>query len=338
MLARPGHSDAARPTQPESFQVPFLYSMSALPTPALLTLESVALDELSTGNDQWHIDFSSVEKHACIHRLKHMRGPRLRHSRFDFKCSISAVSCVPEGHITFALSQSSTGRPTWNHQRLYPNEMVVLYSGEPVHYLCEPNEALFTVTTTLEHYEQCRELYGTTDVLKQRQGQRYQAHDHYSVLNAVNAISVSLNQRHPPDVVSGSQWEATLLSSLLQALSPRQDSAREAPLRRHIASQAIEYLHAHAHTALCMEQLTQTLGTHGRTLHQGFVETFGTTPMAYLRTLRLSNARHDLLTQRWATVTETAMQWNFFHLGRFSQDYQRIYGETPSQTFRRNSA
>ena len=60
--------------------------------------------------------------------------------------------------------------------------------------------------------------------------------------------------------------------------------------------------------------------------------------LAYLRTLRLSNARHDLLTQRWATVTETAMQWNFFHLGRFSQDYQRIYGETPSQTFRRNSA
>ena len=86
-----------------------------------------------------------------------------------------------------------------------------------------------------------------------------------------------------------------------------------------------------------MQQLTQTLGTPGRTLHQGFVETFGTTPMAYLRTLRLSNARHDLLTQRWATVTETAMQWNFFHLGRFSQDYQRIYGETPSQTFRRNS-
>ena len=112
------------------------------------------------------------------------------------------------------------------------------------------------------------------------------------------------------------------------------DPADEWPVS---ASQAIDYLHAHAHTAVTMQQLTQTLGTPGRTLHQGFVETFGTTPMAYLRTLRLSNARHDLLTQRWATVTETAMQWNFFHLGRFSQDYQRIYGETPSQTFRRNS-
>ena len=92
-----------------------------------------------------------------------------------------------------------------------------------------------------------------------------------------------------------------MLGSLLQALSPALESTREAPLRRKVASQAIDYLHAHAHTAVTMQQLTQTLGTPGRTLHQGFVETFGTTPMAYLRTLRLSNARHDLLTQRWAT-------------------------------------
>ena len=55
------------------------------------------------------------------------------------------------------------------------------------------------------------------------------------------------------------------------------------------------------------KQLTQTLGTPGRTLPQGFVETFGTTPMAYLRTLRLSNARHDLLTQRWATGSAWAL-------------------------------
>ncbi len=312
--------------------------MTTLASPALLTLESVALDQLSVGNDFWRIDFSSIEKDARVQRLRHVRGPRLRHSRFDLGCSISAVSSVPEGHVTLALSQSATGRPTWNQQRLHPNELMVLYSGEEVHYQGEPDEALFTVTTTLEHYEQCRQAQGAVDVLKQRRDQRYQAPDLCSLKSAVNTISVSLNQRHPPDALTGAQWEATLLGSLLQALSPAAESTREAPLRRKVASQAIDYLHAHAHTAVTMQQLTQTLGTPGRTLHQGFVEAFGTTPMAYLRTLRLSNARHDLLTQRWATVTETAMQWNFFHLGRFSQDYQRIYGETPSQTFRRNSA
>ena len=69
--------------------------MTVLASPALLTLESVALDQLSAGNDFWRIDFSSIEKDARMQRLRHVRGPRLRHSRFDLGCSISAVSSRP---------------------------------------------------------------------------------------------------------------------------------------------------------------------------------------------------------------------------------------------------
>jgi AraC family transcriptional regulator, ethanolamine operon transcriptional activator len=34
-------------------------------------------------------------------------------------------------------------------------------------------------------------------------------------------------------------------------------------------------------------------------------------------------------------VTQAASQWGFWHLGYFSRDYRKMFGELPSQTFRR---
>jgi len=34
-------------------------------------------------------------------------------------------------------------------------------------------------------------------------------------------------------------------------------------------------------------------------------------------------------------VTDVALDWGFLHFGWFSQDYRRLFGETPSQTLHR---
>ncbi len=54
----------------------------------------------------------------------------------------------------------------------------------------------------------------------------------------------------------------------------------------------------------------------------------------WLQVMRLEGARRQLLTRHasGATVTEIAMRWGFFHLGRFSQYYRHLYGELPSRT------
>ncbi|POA21878.1 AraC family transcriptional regulator [Pseudomonas sp. FW300-N1A1] len=315
--------------------------MNSFAPPRFLELESAPLDELSGRKDHWDIDLSSVEQVALIQRFRHIRGPQLRHSRFDFNACVTAVGAIPDGFVTFAISRLTAGRPTWNNQRLQPNEIVVLHGGESVHYRCEPNEALFTVTTTLEHYEVCRERHGAIDLLKARKEHRYQAESHQPIRSAFKLIGDSLAALSPPTLASrhpgwNSQWESTVLGALLQALTPDQPKIRDVPTRRKVAARAIEYIHEHAHKPITLLGLAEKLNTTGRSLHQGFIESFGTTPMAYLRNIRLSNARQDLIRHTWPSVTETAMHWNFFHLGRFSKDYQHAYGEAPSHTYRRH--
>jgi AraC family ethanolamine operon transcriptional activator len=86
--------------------------------------------------------------------------------------------------------------------------------------------------------------------------------------------------------------------------------------------------------AICAE-----INTSERTLHEAFRRHLGTTPKAYLKTLRLNAARQDLLSGGAnRRVTDVALDWGFLHFGWFSQDYRRLFGETPSQTLRRVAA
>jgi AraC-like DNA-binding protein len=55
--------------------------------------------------------------------------------------------------------------------------------------------------------------------------------------------------------------------------------------------------------------------------------------------LRLSQARRSLLSAdgKSATVTEIATSFGFVELGRFSVEYRKAFGESPSQTLQRTS-
>jgi AraC-like DNA-binding protein len=55
--------------------------------------------------------------------------------------------------------------------------------------------------------------------------------------------------------------------------------------------------------------------------------------------LRLSETRRALLAarSRLTTVTEIAMCFGFLELGRFSVEYRKVFGESPSQTLCRES-
>jgi len=74
----------------------------------------------------------------------------------------------------------------------------------------------------------------------------------------------------------------------------------------------------------------------GRTLIQHFRDFKGTSPMRYLRTARFEKVREALSRAALGeSITEIAARWGFSHMGRFSVEYHRRFGESPSKTLRR---
>ncbi|UOQ60057.1 helix-turn-helix domain-containing protein [Leucobacter rhizosphaerae] len=79
------------------------------------------------------------------------------------------------------------------------------------------------------------------------------------------------------------------------------------------------------------------LGVPLRTLQSHVRATRGTTPTAMLRDAQLRRARALLAAAdpHRETVTSIATQAGFAHLGRFSTEYRRRFGESPAETLRR---
>ncbi len=94
-----------------------------------------------------------------------------------------------------------------------------------------------------------------------------------------------------------------------------------------------EYLVAHPHAQVTPESLADLVGVSARSLFLGFQRYRQTSPMKFLRDIRLHKVRDELLCAgRPGMVADTALAWGFSHLGRFAHDYRQLFGELPSQT------
>ncbi|MFG3229217.1 AraC family transcriptional regulator [Kitasatospora sp. NPDC048194] len=139
-------------------------------------------------------------------------------------------------------------------------------------------------------------------------------------------------------------FEKLLVDGLLDAQphsfsGPSADGARAvlpSALRR-----ATAYCDEHAHEPISVGDIAQAARVGTRALREGFRTHLGTTPLAYLREVRLERVHRELLAiaggRASGTVTEVACRWGFTHLGRFSAAYRRTFGHPPSRTVGRGA-
>jgi AraC-like DNA-binding protein len=100
-----------------------------------------------------------------------------------------------------------------------------------------------------------------------------------------------------------------------------------------------QFIEEHVRDAMTLANLTGVAGVSARALQTGFRRFRNTTPMAYLRLVRLELARAELAKggRLGSSVAAVAHASGFAHLGRFARDYQARYGELPSETLCRGS-
>ncbi|MGW4332164.1 AraC family transcriptional regulator [Rhodococcus koreensis] len=97
---------------------------------------------------------------------------------------------------------------------------------------------------------------------------------------------------------------------------------------------ALDAMHAHPEESWTVRALADLVGVSVRTLQDGFARYIGSSPMTYLRGIRLERAHEDLIAAdpRYDSVSDIAYRWGFRHLGRFSVEYRKRYGQPPSST------
>lgn len=142
---------------------------------------------------------------------------------------------------------------------------------------------------------------------------------------------------------SAAHLQATLLGAYLRALAEglRLDLRplhHKAARRTRIARGAREYLLASLDAPFSMRKLCEITAKTERTLQYAFQDIYGMSPLSWFQTMKLNEVHRELRANGPGDVrvSDVAMRWGFTHLGRFSTEYRRLFGERPRETLARH--
>jgi AraC-like DNA-binding protein len=99
---------------------------------------------------------------------------------------------------------------------------------------------------------------------------------------------------------------------------------------------AMEFMDANVACDIALGDIAEAVHVTPRAVQYMFRRHLETTPLQYLRRLRLHYAHQDLLVgnRQSDTVTDIAARWGFAHTGRFAVLYRQTYGLSPHSTLR----
>jgi len=136
------------------------------------------------------------------------------------------------------------------------------------------------------------------------------------------------------------QFEQLVATTLLLGHGHNYQAALNQPAKAIVPShvkRVEEYIAAHAAEPLTVAGLAAYAKVSASSLYAGFRDFRNSSPMAYLKQVRLQRVNEELQNANQAseTIAQIALRWGFHHLGHFATDYKKMFGESPSDTLRK---
>ena len=289
----------------------------------------------------WSLRYEQLSGGVFDGHILQVQLPGLTLLREDTSVSVRQCGQLDPGSYGFATALEARDDVFFNGQRV-PQHAIMCGKGDEVDMLTPSNFTLIAVVversllnplwermynkplaTWLEQQWVLCTTAGKAQALRQA---------HLTVLDQASALA-----HRPHDDLALRQFRDEILMEWIEALPARVDTSQwdTVQRRRRWVNQACELMLAHTEAPLSILDICTQLGISRRKLNYCFADVLGTSPMQYLRTLRL-NGVHRALTQapQGSTVQDIAAHWGFWHLSQFAQDYKKRFGQLPSETLR----
>lgn len=244
--------------------------------------------------------------------------------------------CLPSGQICFAMplgGPAAAGSARAQGRELRPDSLFVLRSGEEFTLQRPPGMALLAVTFEREDFRRLqdgRPWSAAAEALLARPVVDVAVPG----LQALRLELLGLFERPVADPLSS--W------AVFDQLTALFEGGAES--RQALGSASASFIVTECHRLVAarpaqppsVDELCQRLRTSRRSLQNSFRQVADTTPLHYLRSVRLAGVRRQLLSTPSArlSIAQAATDQGFDHLSHFSARYRALFGELPSQTVR----
>jgi AraC family ethanolamine operon transcriptional activator len=303
--------------------------------------ETQDLDAHASAQAGWSLRYEQLSCGKFKGRLHQVHLPKLTLLREDTSNALHQRGQLDPSTYGFAMALQDSEALFFNGQRVTDNA-IMCGKGDVVDMTTPENFTLIAVVVErdllnplwermyhkpLAHWME-KQLVLQTSISKAQALRDL----HLMLLN-----QASQQFKRPHDEQALRQLRDEVLMEWIEAL-PSQVDTHELPTlerRKKLVDKACELMLGHTDEPLSILEVCSHLGTSRRKLNYSFQDVLGTTPVKYLRALRLNGVRRGLRdAAKGVMVQDVAAHWGFWHLGQFAQDYKRLFGELPSTTLR----
>lgn len=292
----------------------------------------------------WDQTYSQISPGGVRSTLHQVEGRRFQLFRERINQRLAQEGAAPRDRVCFAVPLAAPGLARVQGREADERCVFILKGGEEFMFHMPPGMDLLSIALDRESFE--RNLDDSP------WGSDVRAWLRHPVIRVPEGRLAQSRQRllallerslQPVDHTTGEQLEQELEQDLFEELTclladPGVDRSQRLPSSP--GSYIVEKCHQMAVAAPSrppsVADFCERLRISRRTVQSSFRAVTETTPVNYIRCIRLNGVRRELLgTPADAlTVGDAASRWGFYHLSHFAADYQALFGELPSRTRR----
>lgn len=291
---------------------------------------------------EWNQDYNQLTAGLAESSLMQLTTARCHVFREQINQRVVQHGVAPRGKMCFAVPITVPGSTRMQGREVDDSSLFFLHGGEEFMFHMPMGMELLSITFEREWFEQALAQTASAKEIGQllRQpvirvsSQRF-AHARRRLL----AVFSQALAHEELDSAGDPALEQAMLVELLQLMT---DPACDKQQR--IASSTRSFIVEKCHRLATAEminvpsvnELCQRLQVSRRTVQNSFRSVAETTPLNYLRSVRLNGVRRTLMSTPAShlSIGDAAAQWGFYHLSHFAAEYQELFAELPSRTTR----
>ncbi|MCV4343215.1 helix-turn-helix domain-containing protein [Pseudomonas capsici] len=293
---------------------------------------------------QWSQDYSQLTAGCAESSLMQLTTTGCHLFLEQINQRVVQNGVAPRDKMCFAVPINIPGSIRMQGREVDDSSLFFLRGGEEFMFHMPMGMELLSITFERELFEQALEQTGLSrelnlllrqPVIKVSPQRFAQARLRLLALFSQALVNDDLGSTRDRELA----LEQVMLDELLQLMTdPACDKQQRSPssTRSFIVEKCHRMAIAEMINVPSVIDLCERLQVSRRTVQNSFRSVAETTPLNYLRSVRLNGVRRTLMSTRASdlSIGDVAAQWGFFHLSHFAAEYQELFTELPSRTAR----
>lgn len=297
---------------------------------------------------EWNQTYSQITAGALKSSLMQLTSARFHVFREQINQRVVQHGEAPRGKVCFAIPLAIPGATRMQGREADDRSIFVLRGGEEFMFHMPMGTDMLAITFDRALFENALENTPWPNeiitLLKQPVVQLPTQRVAESRQRLLAMFCEAVAEQDPADTFDSASWlEQAMLAELLQLMGdPTCDRTQRhaSSVRSFIVEKCHRMTVSGEINAPSVIDLCQRLRVSRRTVQNSFRSVAETTPVNYIRSIRLNGVRRELMSTSPPdlSIGDAAGRWGFFHLSHFAAEYQELFGELPSHTRRADRA